>query len=371
MKRAAQDFGALLVDKPRGPSSHELVQWVRWSLSTSSVGHCGTLDPDASGLMVVLVGKATRLASRLSAQRKVYDALFALGAQTETDDAQGEVMRRAEVTPEDLQAAQSIIQEGWQGLHRLAPPRYSAIRVDGVRAHQAAREGKALKLNEREMEIFRSQLLSAAQEKELRTQMESAVAAEAIADCVQLGARLDVSKGSYIRSLALELGQRVGVPAHLALLRRLRCGPAKLEDPRVLRGLSAIPWTPAPNGAPRWRIRWGEGDKAEQARKLRSALIAPFELLELPILRELAPKGPQAQQLQPCLQGQCVDVQALTLPFETGCQRWIWLQPQQAVILRRDPATESKAERWAPELLLRWPASCASSKSLPQDATKS
>lgn len=366
MKRSARDFGALLVDKPRGPSSHEVVQWVRWALGSASVGHCGTLDPDASGLLILVVGKATRLASRLTEQHKGYDAVFALGASTQTDDSQGDVIERQPVRPTQVQAAREVIDGDWVGLHHLAPPRYSAVRVGGVRAHKAARKGESLSLAPRPMRVLSSAPLSSVELASMPLEGRE----DLVPDCVWVGARLGVSKGSYIRSLALELGRRIEAPVHLAALRRSRCAGVELRDPRVMRNLRAIPWTPAPNGAPRWRIRWGEGDKAEQGRKVREALVDPFSLLEMPVFE--APCYPELEKewIPRILHGQPMPLQAL--PVEqvgpSGHCVWVDRQKGEAAVLRRDPVDQ--AEQWAPELVLRWPPLCDSSKKLQGDATK-
>lgn len=366
MKRKCRDFGALLVDKPRGPSSHEIVQWVRWSLGTSSVGHCGTLDPDASGLMVLVVGKATRLASRLSVQDKGYDAIFALGASTDTDDSQGQVCQVAAVKPEQIDAAQEILDGAWVGAHELPPPAYSAVRVDGIRAHRAARKGAALELEPRPMRVLASKHCPIDEASRAQLQLRD----DLVADCEWVASRIDVSKGSYIRSLAVELGRRIKAPTHLASLRRYRCAHISLEDQRVLRGLDAQPWTPAPNGAPRWRIRCGPGEKAQQAQLIRSALVDPFALLELPILS--AQDHPDfAEHLAPrVLHGQAVPLEVTAPHLDPATRSWVWMDHQagQAAILGRDPKAET--ERWAPELVLRWPVSCESSKNLPMEASK-
>lgn len=366
MKRKCRDFGALLVDKPRGPSSHEVVQWVRWSLGTSSVGHCGTLDPDASGLLILVVGKATRLASRLSVQDKGYDAIFALGASTETDDSQGPVLDRSELRPEQLELAEQILDGAWIGDHELPPPAYSAVRVGGVRAHQAARDGKALELAPRPMRILDSALCPIG--PDLRRSLESRE--DLVPDCHWLASRIDVSKGSYIRSLAVELGRRISAPAHLANLVRYRCARHTLEDSRVLRDLLALPWTPAPNGAPRWRIRCGEGDKAQQAQRIRSALIDPFELLDLPCLLAQEHQALAEQWAPRLLHGQGMPIEATGPAIDPGAASWVWMDKEagQAAILGRDPKAEG--ERWAPELVLRWTPSCDSSKNLPSGASK-
>lgn len=253
-------FAAILVDKPAGPTSHEIVDFVRWALREKSVGHCGTLDPAATGLMVVCVGRATKLAQTLSAADKTYEARFALGRSTTTDDAEGEVVDETEVG-EDVWSRAVAELLGLVGLHHLPPPAFSAVKVDGVRAHALARKGEAPMLEPRPMEVF------------------SVHDAERVGE--RLTARLHVSKGSYIRSLAVELGRRLGVPAHLAGLRRVACGPAVL-DSAALR-LSATPRPEVPGRPPQWRLRpEGAQDRDRCAQTLESHFADPVRMLPIP-----------------------------------------------------------------------------------------
>ena len=130
-RRGPAPFGVLAVHKPAGPTSHDIVAWVRWGLGTREAGHCGTLDPAATGLLLVCVGGATRLVQLLTAEDKTYDATFVLGSETDTLDAEGEVTRRAPVDDDAVERARACV-EGLRGAHALPPPAYSAVKVDGV-----------------------------------------------------------------------------------------------------------------------------------------------------------------------------------------------------------------------------------------------
>lgn len=232
--------GILLVDKPAGPTSHDVVTWVRWALSTREVGHCGTLDPAATGLLVVCLGAATRLSAVLSDADKTYRATIALGVATTTDDAEGAEVRRQPCGP-DVAAHAACAALALVGTHALAPPAYSAIRTDGQRAHDRARRGLLVDLDARTMIV--------------RDVRDVGVAVEG--DIVQVRATFEVSKGTYVRSLAVELGRRLGVPAHLSALRRLASGALRIDDPRAAGPLTAITLAPRiqPEPRPRFRLR--------------------------------------------------------------------------------------------------------------------
>lgn len=260
---AVSRFAALLVDKPAGPTSHEVVDFVRWALREKSVGHCGTLDPAATGLLVVCIGRATRLAQTLSAADKTYEARFRLGRSTTTDDAQGDTVDEAEVG-EGVWTGGVAELEGLEGLHHLAPPAYSAVKVDGVRAHALARKGESPALDPRPMEV-----LSVRQARR---------------EGDELLATLHVSKGSYVRSLAVELGRRLGVPAHLGGLRRIACGPATLQSgPSGALGLSAAPRPVVAGRPPQWRLRpEGAEDRDSCGQALEAHLVDPVPMLPIP-----------------------------------------------------------------------------------------
>ena len=130
--------GVLVIDKPAGPSSHDVVGWVRRALGERRVGHCGTLDPAATGVLVVCVGEATKLVTWLVDDDKQYTATIALGRATTTADAEGETIATAEVSDADFERAVATIPQ-MCGALELAPPKVSAIRVDGMRAHALVR----------------------------------------------------------------------------------------------------------------------------------------------------------------------------------------------------------------------------------------
>src|SRR5688500_19003508 len=185
----SREGGVLLVDKPAGPTSAEIVDWARWALKGPSVGHCGTLDPAATGLLVVCVGAATKLASVLTDADKAYAATFVLGRSTTTGDAEGETVAEADVSRDAIERA-AITLAGMTGELSLVPPAFSAVKIEGKRAHELAREGEAVALAPRSMTV-------------------RSVDAIAVAG-TSVSAELVVSKGTYVRSLAEELGRRIG-----------------------------------------------------------------------------------------------------------------------------------------------------------------
>ena len=199
--------GLLLVDKPAGITSHDVVSIVRRSLHTRRVGHAGTLDPFATGLLVLLVGRGTRLLPFLDGEPKVYDATIAFGSETDTDDATGEMTREASLPPA------SAIDSGLErltGAIDQVPPAYSAKQVGGTRAYAAARRGKQLDLAPARVVIHRWEMLSR--------------------DDATISVRITCSGGTYIRALARDLGRLAGSAGHLAGLRRLESGVFDVAD---------------------------------------------------------------------------------------------------------------------------------------------
>jgi tRNA pseudouridine55 synthase len=268
----SREGGVLLVDKPAGPTSAEIVDWARWALRPSTrrgeqpaVGHCGTLDPAATGLLVVCVGAATKLASVLTDADKAYAATFVLGRSTTTADAEGETVAEADVSGDAIERA-AIELAAMTGELSLAPPSFSAVKIEGKRAHELAREGEVVALAPRSM-IVRS---------------VDAIAVEG----ASVSAELVVSKGTYVRSLAEELGRRLGVPAHLGALRRLAAADLRVDDPRALAGFDVTPRDRNRSGKPRHRIRLRgvELDRAGQAGAIEAALVDPIEVVPLPKL---------------------------------------------------------------------------------------
>jgi tRNA pseudouridine55 synthase len=208
--------GLLLVDKPAGITSHDVVQRVRQMYGERSIGHLGTLDPFATGLLVLLIGRATRLANFLDTEPKVYDATIAFGSETDTDDSTGAVTLTGALPREaDLRAAIPKL----TGSIEQVPPPYSAKSVDGVRAYDAARRGEPLVL---------APVTVTVHEWDVRAIDEASV--RAVITC---------SGGTYIRALARDLGRASGSAAHLSALRRTRVGEFDVRDAFSLEQLSA------------------------------------------------------------------------------------------------------------------------------------
>jgi tRNA pseudouridine55 synthase len=201
--------GILVVDKASGMTSHDVVARVRRRLGTRAVGHAGTLDPMATGVLVVAVGEGTKLVPYLASEEKSYDAEVTFGRATDTLDAEGSTTDEAPL-PADLAARLDAALAFERGRIEQVPPAVSAIHVDGERAHVRARRGEAVALDPRPIRVV-SLSLSAF-------------------DAPVAKVTLQVSKGYYVRSLARDLGERVGTPAHLSSLRRTASGSFTLVD---------------------------------------------------------------------------------------------------------------------------------------------
>jgi tRNA pseudouridine55 synthase len=199
-----------LVAKPAGPTSHDVVDIVRRALGESRVGHLGTLDPFAEGLLVVVVGRATRLAPYAAGWRKSYEGLMRLGATTTTDDGTGAVTATSDAWKGvDEQAVRDAC-AALTGEIDQRPPAFSAVKVGGERAYRKARRGEAVAMKPRRVTVFELAVL------EWRAP--------------DIRFRATVSGGTYLRSLARDLGERLGCGAHLAALTRTRVGPFGLDD---------------------------------------------------------------------------------------------------------------------------------------------
>jgi tRNA pseudouridine55 synthase len=213
-RRGATDLsGVLAVDKPGGMTSHDVVTVVRRATGERRVGHAGTLDPLATGLMTVLVGPATRLGPHLSGHDKTYLATIAFGQSTDTDDAEGLVTSSFAVSPDvtDPDAARRLLAT-FVGAQEQLPPAYSAIKQGGQIAHRAARAGEPLALEVRPIVVYTAEL----------------VAIDTRAPAWDV--RFTVTKGTYVRSLARDIGTRAGTAAHIAALRRMAVGSFRVED---------------------------------------------------------------------------------------------------------------------------------------------
>ena len=199
--------GILLFDKPLGWTSHDAVDFVRRCTGQRAVGHAGTLDPLATGLLVLLLGKATKLSSSFMEFDKDYDGSFRLGIETDTLDMEGRVIRTG---PWDLPEAIVLHAFGeMKGTQLQTPPAYSAVKIAGKKSYEYARSGTAIAIEPRKIII-----------SEFRLTRYEAPEACFFVSC---------SKGTYIRSLAADLGRRLGTAASLSSLRRRRVGPFSLE----------------------------------------------------------------------------------------------------------------------------------------------
>ena len=203
--------GVLIADKPRGPTSHDVVAEARRLYRTRHVGHAGTLDPMATGVLVLLFGRALKLSSYLAGAAKRYRAVVSLGRSTDTFDALGRTLSETELHPAEPARARILEALALERERELQdPPAFSAIKVAGRRAHQASRRGEAIELAPRPVVVDSLELAG-------------------IEDHA-LTLELTVSKGYYVRALARDLGARLGVPAHLAELRRTASGPFELGE---------------------------------------------------------------------------------------------------------------------------------------------
>lgn len=236
--------GLLIVDKPAGPTSHDVVERMRRALRETRIGHTGTLDPLATGVLLLVIGKATRLAKFLSASDKSYEAVVRLGFATDTGDAQGQpitaVSDRAVPSREVIDAAL----DAFRGTFLQQPPAYSAKKIDGQRSYALARARAAGHLRRTLRRGRESISVSAAgdpqdpqeggTQKMKMTPDPCRVTSYAVSivsvDGDRVTLSVDCSAGFYIRSLAHDLGERLGVGAHLAALRRTRIGGFGIEQ---------------------------------------------------------------------------------------------------------------------------------------------
>lgn len=230
--------GILLVDKPKGVTSHDVVSFARGLLHTKRVGHAGTLDPMATGLLILGFGNATRLLNYLLGHNKTYEAVIRLGESTNTDDADGDVVSSVDDEngiinfaniDEILKELRVVIAKNFTGSIMQTPTSFSAIKVNGVRAYDLAREGKDVHLEPREVFIYDFSLLDA--------HFSVGVSGAKVID---VRASVSCSSGTYIRALARDLGRVLGVGGHLVSLRRTRIGDFSIEDSRVLKLKSVI-----------------------------------------------------------------------------------------------------------------------------------
>lgn len=212
--------GVLLVDKPTEHTSHDVVARLRRKLNMKRIGHAGTLDPMATGLLIMLIGKATRISQYLISLDKEYEGTITLGQTTDSQDADGEVMETRPVPPlteADVRAAMAT----FLGDQYQTPPMYSAIKIDGVPLYKSARKGEEVEREPRFIRVMSFDLTRFA--------------------LPQLDFRLRSSKGTYVRTIAHDLGQKLGCGAHLSALRRTATDRFNISQALTLDAIEALP----------------------------------------------------------------------------------------------------------------------------------
>jgi tRNA pseudouridine55 synthase len=221
--------GLVLIDKPKGFTSHDVVAKLRGIAGTRRVGHAGTLDPMATGLLLVGVNAGTKLLTFLVGASKTYEATLRLGASTVTDDAEGELVAVVaselvrQITDEQIEAAIDSL----RGSIDQVPSSVSAIKVDGKRAYAKVRGGDEVKLAPRPVVVSRFEITSPAR-----------IVEEGAATYLDFDAVIECSSGTYIRALARDLGSKLGVGGHLTALRRTKINNYSVEDAQSLDGLT-------------------------------------------------------------------------------------------------------------------------------------
>ncbi len=245
------ESGLVVCDKPAGWTSHQVVGRLRRLLGTRKVGHAGTLDPMATGVLVVGVNRATRLLGLLALDDKVYAATIRLGMSTVTDDAEGETTAAPGAAGLDADALAGALAD-LTGEISQVPSAVSAIKVDGVRAYARGRAGQQVTLAARPVRVRRFEVLG----------RRDAVVDEAAV--VDLDVEVECSTGTYVRALARDLGDALGTGGHLIALRRLRSGPFALAEAAVL-GDDPPPVLPLADAARRCFAALTVDEETEQA----------------------------------------------------------------------------------------------------------
>lgn len=207
-KKGREIHGWLIVDKPAGIGSTDVVGKVRWALDAKKAGHAGTLDPDATGVLAIALGEATKTVPILTEALKAYDFTINWGAETSTDDASGQVLKSADTRP-DADMIRAALPD-FTGDIMQVPPSVSAVKVDGERAYDLAREGETVELAARPLWVESLELLATG------------------ADTADL--RMVCGKGGYVRAIARDLGRQLGCLGHVAHLRRIWSGPFEASD---------------------------------------------------------------------------------------------------------------------------------------------
>jgi len=208
-KRKGRDIsGWLVVDKPAGPTSTAVVNKVRWALGAAKAGHAGTLDPEATGVLAVALGEATKTVPFITDALKAYVFDVKLGEATNTDDAEGEVIATSEARPTDDEIKEALLK--FVGDIEQVPPKFSAVKVDGQRAYKLSRAGEDITLEARPLYVDELTMVERTDADHVRLEMVC-------------------GKGGYVRSIARDLGEALGCKGHVLRLRRVWSGPFEAE----------------------------------------------------------------------------------------------------------------------------------------------
>ncbi|ATB27727.1 tRNA pseudouridine(55) synthase TruB [Melittangium boletus] len=211
--------GVLVIDKPKGPTSFDVVRQVRGLLRVKKVGHTGTLDPMATGVLPLCLGEATKVAGFITEGDKAYDAVVRLGAETDTQDAEGQVVAEAPVPPLNTALLEDVLGR-FRGTFEQVPPMYSAVKVGGKRLYELARAGEEVERASRQVTVYELALRDF--------------------NATQLHLSVRCSKGFFVRTLAYDIGRALGCGAHLEALRRTTSGPFSLAQALPLADLPAL-----------------------------------------------------------------------------------------------------------------------------------
>ncbi|MDM7968387.1 MAG: tRNA pseudouridine(55) synthase TruB [Paracoccaceae bacterium] len=223
-KRKGRDIsGWLVVDKPAGLTSTAVVNKVRWALDATKAGHAGTLDPEATGVLAVALGEATKTVPYITDALKAYRFTIRLGQATNTDDAEGEVIATSDIRPDDATIKEAL--HAFVGDVMQVPPRFSAVKIDGERAYKLARDDAEFEIAARPLWV----------EELVMTDRP---------DTDHVVLEMTCGKGGYVRSIARDLGEKLGCHAHVVTLRRLWSGPFEAEDGLTLEQIDALARTP-------------------------------------------------------------------------------------------------------------------------------
>ena len=223
-KRKGRDIsGWLVVDKPAGPTSTAVVNKIRWAFDAKKAGHAGTLDPDATGVLAIALGEATKTVPYITDALKAYEFTVRLGVSTNTDDAEGEVLDTSDLRPDDAAIKDALA--AFIGDIEQVPPQFSAVKIDGQRAYKLAREGETMALAARPLWVESLLLTDRSDPDHVTLEMVC-------------------GKGGYVRSIARDLGQVLGCFGHVRELRRIWSGPFDAAQGLTLEQVDALARTP-------------------------------------------------------------------------------------------------------------------------------